>query len=660
MTLDKKFENYICPISHCIFMDPVIAEDGFTYERTEIINWLKNNNTSPITRDKINKIVLPNQFAKTIITEKLQKNPQYKQHQYEIILPFSEILKQKAYTQILKIQSFTLNDLNILLNIYNKDLDIYIVHMVYIIGPNKEIILKNNIQFSDEILWLFVKQQYNIFMCSSKNIINLLFEANNFEIIKYYFEITNIDTQKKLIKIFNSSHLETCIKNNQKNIIVHIVEKLNYKFTNINIDYSIKLFVDNAKHSHDTILYAYDKVRLVINYKFIEKFNKCLVNKLIETYNTHNNINIIIYIMSMIKTIDTLLLKKIFVMPINDEHLVELCTKCSEINIVNIIGLHCEDFLRKIVNTNNINMEFITRFIEYYQDNTFENIKHYIDLLPSKENNYFSKNIYHKDIIKICDYINKNIYNNKHRPIINYTNIKDISEYNKENVLKILLEFESDFNNISNYIVTYYENLEKEKQIIMVLENMNNYNCDNIAISKDINDNIIKYKIKHIKLETYISAYFSLSAYNIIEYILSIYSIKTFDIFSLVSNKQLNEIIICKIANDYFNYSDEELVQYFIKAKRYEILVKTFEQYRIYYNNDTFSTLIEDINKNDIFGIVFAKMIIKNGILKINYNKFSKYIKKMYNKSYYASLFIKYYPELWNEIECKKIEIQSI
>lgn len=36
-------------------VDPVIAEDGITYEREAILNWLKINRLSPITRKPISK-----------------------------------------------------------------------------------------------------------------------------------------------------------------------------------------------------------------------------------------------------------------------------------------------------------------------------------------------------------------------------------------------------------------------------------------------------------------------------------------------------------------------------------------------------------------------------------------------------------------------------
>jgi len=42
--------EFCCPISRSVMVDPVIATDGKTYERKEILRWLENNNTSPFTK----------------------------------------------------------------------------------------------------------------------------------------------------------------------------------------------------------------------------------------------------------------------------------------------------------------------------------------------------------------------------------------------------------------------------------------------------------------------------------------------------------------------------------------------------------------------------------------------------------------------------------
>ena len=41
--------DFYCPISHQIMTDPVITEDGHTYQRDQILTWFENHNTSPLT-----------------------------------------------------------------------------------------------------------------------------------------------------------------------------------------------------------------------------------------------------------------------------------------------------------------------------------------------------------------------------------------------------------------------------------------------------------------------------------------------------------------------------------------------------------------------------------------------------------------------------------
>ena len=48
-------DDLTCPITQLLFVDPVMAEDGFTYSKSAIIEWLKKNPTSPMTREPIDK-----------------------------------------------------------------------------------------------------------------------------------------------------------------------------------------------------------------------------------------------------------------------------------------------------------------------------------------------------------------------------------------------------------------------------------------------------------------------------------------------------------------------------------------------------------------------------------------------------------------------------
>lgn len=67
-----------CPITCQIFVDPVVAEDGFTYEKTAILTWLKKKSISPMTKKPISKNIYPNILIKQIKNEYLEKNPEKK------------------------------------------------------------------------------------------------------------------------------------------------------------------------------------------------------------------------------------------------------------------------------------------------------------------------------------------------------------------------------------------------------------------------------------------------------------------------------------------------------------------------------------------------------------------------------------------------------
>ena len=59
-------DGIICPITRCPFDDPVIASDGFTYEREAIEQWLRGNNRSPQTNQMLpNRLLIPNKTLKS-------------------------------------------------------------------------------------------------------------------------------------------------------------------------------------------------------------------------------------------------------------------------------------------------------------------------------------------------------------------------------------------------------------------------------------------------------------------------------------------------------------------------------------------------------------------------------------------------------------------
>jgi hypothetical protein len=71
-TLEQVSEALCCPITHEVFVDPVVAADGITYERSAIVDWLSTHDTSPMTNTVLPNLQLhPNSLVKTLVEELL-------------------------------------------------------------------------------------------------------------------------------------------------------------------------------------------------------------------------------------------------------------------------------------------------------------------------------------------------------------------------------------------------------------------------------------------------------------------------------------------------------------------------------------------------------------------------------------------------------------
>ena len=58
-----------CPISHEIMVDPVVAEDGQTYERRALARWLGEHNSSPMTGKIMGARMITNHALKSMIAK---------------------------------------------------------------------------------------------------------------------------------------------------------------------------------------------------------------------------------------------------------------------------------------------------------------------------------------------------------------------------------------------------------------------------------------------------------------------------------------------------------------------------------------------------------------------------------------------------------------
>lgn len=65
--------NLECPISLTRMVDPVVAADGYTYDRASIEEWFQRSDTSPMTNERlVNKNLVPNLLVMGMIRQRYQ------------------------------------------------------------------------------------------------------------------------------------------------------------------------------------------------------------------------------------------------------------------------------------------------------------------------------------------------------------------------------------------------------------------------------------------------------------------------------------------------------------------------------------------------------------------------------------------------------------
>ncbi len=84
-----QIEDIRCPISLQIFAEPVIAEDGVTYERDVIKKWIQEHKYSPTTKEAITDKFIPNKSLKSIIDGLLLKHERLREQQFTLVNSYS-------------------------------------------------------------------------------------------------------------------------------------------------------------------------------------------------------------------------------------------------------------------------------------------------------------------------------------------------------------------------------------------------------------------------------------------------------------------------------------------------------------------------------------------------------------------------------------------
>jgi hypothetical protein len=67
-------DAFLCPIDHSVMRDPVVCDDGHSYERCNIVRWLAKNTISPMTGKKLrHTYAIPNLTLQSSILEWLER-----------------------------------------------------------------------------------------------------------------------------------------------------------------------------------------------------------------------------------------------------------------------------------------------------------------------------------------------------------------------------------------------------------------------------------------------------------------------------------------------------------------------------------------------------------------------------------------------------------
>lgn len=62
-------QEFVCPITHELMDTPVVTQDGFTYEKSAIEDWMRHKQTSPKTNQPMEAVFFPNFNLKSLISE---------------------------------------------------------------------------------------------------------------------------------------------------------------------------------------------------------------------------------------------------------------------------------------------------------------------------------------------------------------------------------------------------------------------------------------------------------------------------------------------------------------------------------------------------------------------------------------------------------------
>ena len=129
-------EFLTCPLTKQIYYNPVVAEDGYTYESIAFKDWVKYNKKSPVTGESIRSLTIPNRRMKEIVEIYLEENPdnRTKQFMFKKIYhyfrdEFISSLNAGRYEELYNFSHFLINDQVVYCNGRKKQVDTIVSYL---------------------------------------------------------------------------------------------------------------------------------------------------------------------------------------------------------------------------------------------------------------------------------------------------------------------------------------------------------------------------------------------------------------------------------------------------------------------------------------------------------------------------------------------------
>lgn len=97
--------EFICPITQEIMTEPMMAEDGHTYERSAISRWLKKHKTSPKAGSEMGKQLFVNYTVKQLISGWLEEHPEHRTDPFttlqNVLEQLSDAIRERNRQQVI-------------------------------------------------------------------------------------------------------------------------------------------------------------------------------------------------------------------------------------------------------------------------------------------------------------------------------------------------------------------------------------------------------------------------------------------------------------------------------------------------------------------------------------------------------------------------------